>query len=281
VIVLKQKSGSVLGRFIIFLLLAAFAVFILLPFFWMITVTLRPMEVAFKWPPKFFPTEFHLDSYRKVFEEVDIFLYIGNSLKIAVLSTALSLVSASLAAYAFARLHFPGRNVIFMIFLSAMMIPGQVTNIPLFVVMSKLHLVDTHYPLIIPAVFSAITIFMQRQFMMTIPRDFDEAAAIDGAGKFYIFSRIILPMSKAILMVQAVNGFIGSWNSFYMPLIYINSEWKMTIPLGLTVLQGFLTSEDQSSVISAALMMTGFPVILFMFGQKYLVEGIQLGGIKG
>ncbi len=277
----RRKTRERIGTAFILIGLLLFAAFIIVPLLWMLSASLRtPME-AFKWPPRILPTSFDTRSYQIVFEKVDILRFLGNSVKVSVIGTLIQVLASAMAAYAFARFHFRGNRFLFLLYLTAMMIPGQVLSIPRFIVMSKLHLINTHAALILPMLFSAMGIFLIRQFMLTIPRSYDEAAMIDGASRYYCFLHIIAPMSKPAIMVIAVQTFIGSWNDFYNPLIYINSESKMTLPLGLTALRGMLNSGNESALIASVLLTLIAPLILYVFGQRYLVEGITLGGLKG
>ena len=267
---------AMFGRTLIFVLLCLFCSFILAPLSWMLATTLRlPLE-SFRIPPSLLPTSFNLDSYRLVFEKVDFFAFVQNSIKIAVCCTALHVVCSSMAAFAFARLDFPGKKWIFFLFLSALMIPSQVMNIPRFIIMSKIRLVDTHAALILPSLFGAMGIFLIRQFMMTIPKSYDEAAHIDGAGRFYCYLHIIMPMTKPALIVIALQTFIANWNDFYNPLIYLNSVSKMTLPLGLTALQSTLDTGNQSAILAGILLSLIAPLLFFLIGQRYLIEGIQI-----
>lgn len=269
-----------IGRVLIFLLLCLFCVFILAPLSWMLATTLRlPLE-SFRIPPSLLPTSFNLDSYRMVFQKVDFFAFIQNSVKVSLCCTVLHVLCSSMAAYAFARLRFPGKRFLFVAFLSALMIPSQVMNIPRFIMMAKLKLVDTHLALILPSLFGAMGIFLIRQFMMTIPKSYDEAAYIDGATKFYCYLRIIMPMTKPALIVIALQTFISTWNDFYNPLIYLNTTSKMTLPLGLTALQSTLDTGNQSAILAGIILSLVAPLLFFLFGQRYLVEGINLGGVK-
>jgi multiple sugar transport system permease protein len=216
-----------------------------------------------------------------IFVKVNFFAFFKNSIFLSVMITASQIVVCSMAAYSFSRLHFPGKNLIFIMFLVAMMIPAQVTNIPRFIFISKLRLINTHAALIIPAMFSALAIFLIRQHMMTIPKSYDEAAVIDGAGKLWIFLRIILPMTKPSIIVVAVMTFIGSWNDYYNPLLYINSMAKMPLPLGLQSITGMFGAGNQASVIAAVMLSLIPPLIFYVVGQRWLIEGINLGGLKG
>lgn len=268
-------------RSIIFMMLCLFSIFILVPLLWMFSTTMRKPVDSFKLPPAIFPERLNFDQYRLVFEKVDFLTFVRNSFIIAFSCVLLHVVFSSLSAFAFARLDFPMKKVLFIVFLSAIMIPGQVMNIPRFLMMVKLKLVDTHLALILPAFFDAMGIFLIRQFMMTIPQSYDDAAYIDGANKFQCYLRIIMPMTKPALMVIAVRNFIGSWNDFYTPLIYINTTSKMTLPLGLTRLRNAAGGDDNQAVVLAGVVLSLIaPLVFYIIGQRYLVEGINLGGIK-
>lgn len=271
---------ALLLKFFQVLGLLLFATYMFVPFLWMFATTMRPPINAFKWPPQILPRYLNFTSYQTVFEKVDFPKFIWNSVFVSMSSTVLVLVSSSLAAFTFARLRFRGANAIFIIFLMAMMIPGQVLGIPNFIIMSKLGLVDTHAALILPRLFNAFAIFLIRQFMLTIPPSYDEAARIDGANNFYIYSRIIVPMVKPALLTVALQTFIATWNDFYGPLIFLNSESKMTLPIGLTALNGMLGSGNQSSLIAGVLLSLIAPVVFYLVGQNVLMEGINIGGVK-
>lgn len=265
---------------VIAVLLAIFCAFMLIPLLWMISTSLRSPLEAFAMPPAIFPTSFDLANYREVFIKVDFFGFIKNSLIVSVSATALQLLASSMAAFAFARLRFPGRNVLFMMFLAALMIPGQVLSIPRFIIMSKAGLINNLLALILPAIFSAMSIFLLRQFMLTIPRSYDEAAYIDGATRVQCYGKIVIPMTKPAMMVMAMQTFVATWNDFYGPLIYINSMEKMTLPLGLTQLNGVLGTGNKAAVIAGVVLSLIPPLLLYSFGQRYLIEGISIGGLK-
>ena len=265
---------------IIVVLLAVFCAFMLIPLLWMVSTSLRSPLEAFTLPPAIIPTTFDLANYREVFNEVDFFAFIKNSLIVSVSATALQLLASSMAAFAFSRLRFPGRNVVFMMFLAALMIPGQVLSIPRFIIMSKAGLINNLLALILPAIFSAMSIFLLRQFMLTIPRSYDEAAYMDGATRVQCYGRIIVPMTKPAMMVMAMQTFVATWNDFYGPLIYINSVEKMTLPLGLTQLNGVLGTGNKAAVIAGVVLSLIPPLLFYCFGQRYLIEGISIGGLK-
>jgi multiple sugar transport system permease protein len=192
----------------------------------------------------------------------------------------LVLTITTAAGYSFARINFSGKKVIFMIFMAGMMIPYSATMISVYIIMSKLHLVGNLFALILPAGISPLHIFLVRQFMMTIPASYEEAAEIDGCSRFNIYSRIMVPMAKPVMMLTALQVFIGSWNNFMGPLIYL-SEWNMmTLPIGLRILQGYAGAGNVSEILAGITVSLIMPIVFYLFGQRYLIEGIALTGIK-
>ena len=239
---------------VIALLLAIFCLFMVLPLGWMISTSLREPLKAFQLPPSFFPTEFNLTNYRQAFEKVDFFAFIKNSLFVSLSATIFQLAVSSMAAFAFSRIEFPGRKVLFILFLASMMIPGQVLSIPRFIVMSKVGLINSHLALILPALFSAMAIFLLRQSMLAIPRSYDEAAYMDGATKLQCYMKIVVPMTKPTMMVMAMQTFVATWNDFYGALIYINDVKKMTLPLGLVQLNGVMGTGSKAMIIAGVVV---------------------------
>ncbi|RAP77758.1 carbohydrate ABC transporter permease [Paenibacillus montanisoli] len=271
----RTMRGYVLDGF---LLLLSFLM--LAPFLWMISTSLRLPQDSFSLPPAIFPTAFNVENYGQVFKQVPFTNFILNSLEISLIIVVGHIFISSMAAFAFARITFPGRNLIFIIFLAGLMIPGQVTIIPQFILISKLGLVDTHWALILPALINPLGIFMIRQMMMTISSTYDEAAYMDGASRMWVFLRVILPMVFPAVAVTSVMTFIGNWNDFFRPLIFLNTFEKMTLPLGMTVLNGTFGSGNLSAILAGVTLSLIVPLLFYMFGQKYLVEGITAGGLK-
>jgi multiple sugar transport system permease protein len=276
-----MKRPVKISSCVIVLLLSIFAAYIAIPFLWMIATSLRSPLVSFRMPPSLFPTTFDLENYRHIFVRVNFFAFIKNSIYVSVMITGTQLIVCSMAAYAFSRLRFPGKNSVFIMFLIALMIPAQVTSIPRFIFISRLRLINTYAALILPAMYSTLSIFLLRQHMLTIPRSYDEAAYIDGAGRIWTFIRIILPMAKPSVFVVAVMTFIGSWNDFFNPLLYINKVAMMTLPLGMQSLTGMFGQGNQASVIAAVILSLIPPLLFYVGGQRWLIKGINLGGLKG
>jgi ABC-type glycerol-3-phosphate transport system permease component len=274
-------SPATLGRFLAYLILLLVAVSMAVPFLWMISTSLKTNEAVFAVPPDWLPRPPQWSNYAEVFRIVPFALFGLNSFKIASLSTLGTLVSCSMAAFAFARLRFPGRGLLFAVLLSVLMVPGQVTLIPVYWVMAQLGWINTHYPLIVPAWFgNAFGIFLLRQFFLTLPQELMDAAKIDGCTPYGVYARIWLPLAKPALVTLAILSFIGTWNDFLSPLIYLNDQFMMTLPVGLASFQG-LHYSDWGPLMAGAFMACIPMIALFVVGQRYFVRGIVLSGLKG
>jgi multiple sugar transport system permease protein len=265
-----------------YLLAIALAVLFLFPLFWMATTSLKSMEQAYVFPPKWIPNPVMWENYVRIFTELPFALFALNSLIITVLNTIGLTFTSALVAFGFARLRAKGRDFLFIVLISTIMLPYQVILVPTFLLFKYLGWINTIWPLVVPAYFGggAFNIFLLRQFFMGIPFEYDEAAIMDGAGWFTIFWRIILPMSKPALTTVAVLNIVAVWTDFFGPLIYLNDLNKMTLAVGLAFLRGqhsaALTLLMAGSVVSTVPML-----IVFFLAQRYFVEGIQLGGLKG
>jgi multiple sugar transport system permease protein len=261
------------------IIIYALAIITLAPFIWMILTSLKDMSEIFVYPPQWLPTEFHFDNYTKAFEAAPFGRYYINSIFVAVTVTLGQLITCSMAAFAFARLQFKGRNILFYLFLGTMMIPYNVTMIPSFLVLYWLGWIDTYYALIVPGLASAFGTFLLRQFFITIPKELEEAAYIDGAGKLTVLRRIIVPLAKPALATLAIFTFMGVFNDFIWALIVINSEEMQTVQLGLAIFRDrYLTQWD---LLMAGSVTAVLPIlIVFFFAQKYFIQGITLSGLK-
>jgi multiple sugar transport system permease protein len=267
------------GMIVAALLLASAVV--LLPIVWAWSTSLRLPKDSYSMPPQWLPTEWRWQNYADVFEQVPFMQYVGNSLKVTTLTVLGQLATSTLAAYAFARLRFPGRNTLFMVLMSALMIPVFATIIPIFVVVRHLGLADTHEALILPALVTPFGIFLLRQFFLTIPTELEDAAKLDGAGPVATFWYVFLPLGMPGVAVLAVLSFNTHWNEYFRPLIFLNSWEKFTIPLGIVNLIG-PASQGSTSLVLAGVMLSLIPmIILIVFAQRYLIEGIILTGSKG
>ncbi len=271
---------------LLFALMVGLSLLFMFPFFWTVSSSLKAIDELFVFPPQLLPKSPQWNNYARVLEAQPFLRWAWNSLFVVVLSTAGTVIAASLVAYSFARFRYRGREFIFILTLGTMMLPAQVTLIPQYVMFNKMGWINTLYPLWLPHWFGggAFAIFLLRQFFMSLPRELDEAALIDGASYFRIFWRILLPLCKPVLATVAVISFIASWNDFLGPLIYIQLPEKFTLSIGLNYFKQLAETggEPTQHLLMAASVMMILPVIaLFFFTQRYFVQGIQLSGIKG
>lgn len=270
-----------IGHYLINAFLIIVAVLMIMPFLWMFSTSLRSPVESFSLPPQWVPLNPQFSNYSQVFELVPFLDFIINSFKVTVIVTAAQLLFCSMAAYGFARLEFPLKNVLFLLLMSSLMVPGSVTIVPIFILIRYLNLADTHLSLILPAATSAFGIFLLRQFFLTIPTELEDAAKIDGANPLQIYSRIILPLGAPALSVLAIFTFNGNWNEFFRPLIFLKTWDKFTLPLGLVTLRG-VEGTGSISVVLAGVALSIIPILLvFLFAQRFLIEGITLTGLKG
>lgn len=272
----KRILGGV-GYYIVAVLLAVIA---LVPFVWMISTSLKSRGALMSIPIEWIPAEPTLDAYGEVFSRFPFLKTIGNSLFITCSFTLLTIVSASMAAFAFAKIRFRGSRLVLGLYLATMMIPTQVTMIPLFVVMNKLGLIDSYASVILPGIFKPFAVFMLVQQMRAIPEDFLDAARIDGAGIFRVYRRIALPMCAPTIATLAVTTFMESWNDYLWPLLMLTDRNKMTLPIALSTLNGQYNTEY--NVLMAGSLISMIPiVIIYLCAQKQFKNGLMAGGIKG
>jgi len=262
------------------LLVPAAAIF-LIPFLWMISTSLKPNSQLFTYPPVWIPHPFMWENYPKSVTYVPFFTYFKNTLIIALASMVGVVISSSLVAYSLARIPWPGRNILFLLTIATLMLPYQVTLIPVFLVFSRLGWVGDFRPLILPQFFGfALYIFLLRQFFMTIPKELSEAARIDGASEFRIYWSVILPLAKPALATVAVFQFIRSWTDYLGPLIYLNDQQLYTLQLGLYQYSSQY-GREWGLLMAAAVLITLPVIIVFFLTQRTFVQGVTLSGIKG
>lgn len=272
---LSQVGGWLFNIFLVLIGLLMF-----LPFYWVLVTSILPSDVAYSLPPKWLPTHITFDNFRQVFTLIPFGLLVLNSLKISIIITLGAIITSTLAAYAFARLRFPGRDIFFVLLLAALMVPPQVVAIPTFVLVRVLGLLDTHEAVYLPALVNVLGIFLLRQFFLTIPKELDDAAKMDGAGHLRILFEIYVPLSWPSLSALAIVIFQAAWNDFFWPNLFLSSPEKMTLPVGLVALQG-LYGNGSSAVIFAAISMVLLPVlILFIFTQRALTESLATTALK-
>lgn len=274
------KIKKVFFRVIHYAIMVMITVLMLMPIGWMLGTSMRQSKESFVLPPSFWPTQFNLDNFKQVFHAIPILKFAWNSLFITFLAAAFMVLFTSMAAYAFARINFKGKNILFIFMLAGLMIPVQSIIVPVFLIIRKLNLIDTKWALIVTSIYYPLGLLMLRQFMMTIPKSYDEAAVCDGAGKMTIFFRVILPMSKSTIMVAFVMHFVSVWNNFFSAMIFLNSTAKMTLPLGITVLNTTDGNSNMPLMTSAVLLTLIPPMIIYIFGQKYLMQGNMISGVK-
>ncbi len=276
----SKKLNSMLWRNFARFLLIVVTIIYVLPFYWMFSTSLKADNELFEMPPKWFPIPPHWENYPRALNFFPFWRYFFNSVIITVGSVIGTLVASPLVAYGFSKIKWPGRDVWFIIMLSTMMLPFAVTMIPTFVIFQKLGMVNTFWPLILPS-FTGVPmhIFLIRQFFNSIPDDLIDAARVDGATEFQIYRKIMLPLSKPVLLLVALFQFLAAWNNYLGPLIYLTDESKYPLALGLP--QFINRYGTYWNVMMAAATMAVIPsIVFFFFAQKYLIEGIKLSGLK-
>ncbi len=277
---INRKYQRLFGAILFYVLGSLVAIVILIPFLWMIITSLKSKGALLSIPVEWIPKEPSLDAYTKILGLQDFSGSIFNSFYLAVTTSLVQILSASMAAYAFSKIRFKGRESLFKVYLATMMIPFQVVFIPLFIVMSSLKLTNNLNAFLLLQLFNPFAIFMLRQKMMTISDSFIEAAIIDGANQLQIFRKIVLPLSSGILATLAVMAFMGSWNDYLFPLVMISDKKKFTLPLILSALQGQYSSDY--NLLMAGSLISILPIlIVYMLAQNYFRSGLQIGGIKG
>jgi len=277
----RSTLGHVGRRIAVHLSLLILGVAFIIPFFWLLSTSVKPDSQIFVWPPVWIPHPLAFDNYSKGLTFVPFDRFTLNSLVIALGNVVGTVTSCSLSAYGLARIRWPGRNLLFGLLLATIMVPFQVRMIPLFIIFRTLDWIDTLYPLIVPSFFGgAFYVFLLRQFFMTIPRELSEAAKVDGASEFGIYWRIILPLARPALATVALFAFLGAWDDFLGPLIYLNSQQNYTISLGLMMFRGQYGS-FWGQLMAVSTVMTAPIIVLFFVTQRTFIQGITLTGLKG
>ncbi len=282
-----QTTGTpwyyTLGEILIWIFLIVMAIIEFAPISWIFATSLRNPPESFRLPPSFWPTSFHWENYLTVITspQIEFLRFFWNSFKIASMVTAAQLLTCSMAAFSFARLRYPGRDVLFFAFLSSMMVPSTVIIIPTFILVRSLGLMDTHWALILPALTSAFGVFLVRQQFMTLPGELMDAAKIDGAGFFRIYWQVLLPLAGPGLSALGIFTFLGSWNNFLGPLLFLRTWSKYTFPIAIVTLQGYMGTGNRAHVL-AAVMISIFPTLMFfLVAQRFVIQGIAVTGLKG
>lgn len=277
----RKSAGRLLARAATHAALIILSGCYLLPLYWMISTSLKPDDQIHAWPPRWFPSPVTFDNYRKGLEFIDFPLMLGNTVTVSVLTVAGTILSCSLAAYGLGVLRWKGRDAIFYTLLLTMMLPPQVTMVPLFVLFTRLGWVDTFAPLVAPHFFgSAFSIFLMRQFFRGIPHELTEAATIDGCSAWGIYAGIIMPLSRPVIATVALFSFLAAWNDYMGPLIYLADPRRYTLSLGLATFNSqYGTFPGQLMAVSTIMTL---PVLaLFFLTQKTFIQGMSRSGIKG
>jgi multiple sugar transport system permease protein len=274
-----MKNRSDIKKIIFYIVLVLGSVVMILPFLWMLSTSLKTSDATMLLPPEWIPKNITFENFVEVTETMPMGKFFMNSIFVAIVSTFFQVIVCAMAGYAFARIDFKGREVLFYIYLGTLMVPSQVTLTPLFIIMRSFGWINTYKALILPGIFSAFGTFLMRQFFKGIPKSLEEAAFIDGAGYISIFFRIILPLAKPVLATLWVFGFMASWNNYLWPLIITSDASHMTLPLGLASLQGRWTTDW--NVLMAGTLISIVPIVfVYVFTQKYIIKGMTHTGLK-
>lgn len=281
----RLVAGRTLNRILLYVLCTCLSVLFMMPFLWAVASSLKQPFELFVFPPAFFPKTLQFKNYVTVFRDFPFPRWYWNTVVIVVLNTTGVLLTSSIVAYGFARFEFRFRHVLFILVIATMMLPAQITLIPRFILFDKLHWLDTLLPLWVPAWFGGtpFAIFLMRQFMLTLPRDLDEAAILDGASYFRVFWQILVPLCKPALATLAIINFIAVWNEFLDPVVFLSSSKNFPIAVGLWFFQAQpMSAMPTAHLLLAASVTTIIPPILIFFAfQRYFVRGVALTGLKG
>ncbi|GGI46931.1 ABC transporter permease [Paenibacillus marchantiophytorum] len=276
----RVPTGALIRKMVLYAVVIVVSLSMIVPFLWMLSASVKSEAEIFGFPIQWIPSEFFWSNYKKVWTELPFFTYYLNTIKIAVLTTLLQIVTCSTAAYAFAKVKFPERDKLFFLYVATMMVPYQVMMIPQFMLMKTLGLMDSHWALILLGAFSPFGVFLFRQFFMSIPEELSEAARIDGLSEFGIYSRIILPLIRPAIASLTIFTFMHAWNDFLGPLIYLNSDRLFTLQLGMQHFQSEHATE-YGPLMAAAVCAIVPTIIIYFMAQDHFVEGISAGAVKG
>ncbi|MFN4190628.1 MAG: carbohydrate ABC transporter permease [Pseudothermotoga sp.] len=275
----KNGISKLVGNILTYAILLFVALTMLIPFLWMVSTSLMDKMEVFQFPPKFIPDEPKWSNYKNAMTLVPFGRYFLNSTIMVIVIVPVQLLFCSMVAYAFARMNFPGRDFVFWMFLSTMMVPGIVTLIPSFLIVKSLNWIDTYWALTVPSFFSVWGTFLLRQFFLTLPKNLEDAARIDGASEFMIFWKIVLPLSKPALATLGIFAFMGAWKAFMWPLLVTRTEKMRTVEVGIAYFKTMFEVNWPYQMAAAVVVMLPV-IIMFLIAQKYFVEGISLTGMK-
>lgn len=276
----RRRAWGGAGQALMYVFLAVLAVAILLPFVWMAVSSVKTDREVFTVPIQWIPKSYHFDNFVDIWKEIPLATYLENSLLLSVVITFLQVLTGSFAAYGFAKMRFPGRDVLFMGYIATIAVPWQAYMVPQYIMMQKMGLVNTRWSLILIQAFGAFGVFLMRQFYLTIPDEISEAARLDGLSEYGIWFRIMLPLSKPALASLALLTFVNTWNDYMGPFIYLTDNNLWTVQIGL---RSFIGQYDaQYAMIMAGSVISVVPIlVIFLLGQRYFVRGIATTGMKG
>lgn len=277
---MNLTARRLIPRMLIYFILILGTACMLIPFVWMLSSSLKMGKDVFSFPIQWIPTRFEWENYAVIWRQIPLLTFFGNTVKLTVIITIIQLLTSSFAAYAFAKLVFPGRDLLFLGYVATIAIPWQVYMVPQYILMSRLGFTNSHMALILMQSFTAFGVFMMRQFYLGVPNELSEAARIDGLNDYGIYARIMLPLSKPALATLTISTFVFVWNDFMGPLIYLSSNDKKTLQLGLRM---FITqySADYHLIMAASLVSLVPVFVMFASLQKFFVEGVATSGLKG
>ena len=277
---MKKTKQDLFVQVCVYLVLILITVVTLLPLVWMFSASFKLDSEIFSVPIQWIPKTFHFENYVRIWQKIPFGLFTFNSFKLTIIVTFIQVLTCSFAAYGFSKCKFRGRDTLFLCYIATIAIPWQIYMLPQYSLMQKLHLVDTHLGYILMQSFAAFGVFLLRQFYQSVPNELIEAARIDGLSEYGCYFRIVLPLAKPAIATLTIFTFVNTWNDFMGPMIYFNSESNKTIPLGIRMFIGQYSSEYQ--LIMAASVVALLPVlILYVFCQRFFVQGIATSGLKG
>ncbi|WP_185362785.1 carbohydrate ABC transporter permease [Listeria booriae] len=273
------KASSIVRKVFTYTIIVLGGAIMVLPFIWMVSTAFKSGAANMVLPPQFIPDEPTWSNFERVFEMFPMLQFLVNSIVVAIVTTVGQMLFCSMAAYAFARIEFWGRDKLFLLYLATMMVPAQVTMIPQFILMKQLGWLDSYTGLIVPGLFGVFGTFLLRQAFMGIPKELDEAVFMDGGNHFTVFRKVILPLAKPTFATLGILTFMQSWNSYLWPLIVTSSQEMATLPLGLSLLQGRYGTDF--GLMMAGVLISVIPILaVYLFAQKYFIQGMTMSGMK-
>ena len=272
-----RRRGRDLRSLVVLIPVAIVALF---PLYWLVTTALTPSSAAIRVPPSLIPAEPTLENFARLFTQAPVVAWALNSLVIATAIMAGHVVFDSMAGYAFAKKRFPGKNLLFVLIVSSLMIPVHVTLVPRFILVSEIGLVNNPLGVILPSIADVFGIFLMRQFISSLPSELEDAARVDGASEWQVFWRIVMPLSRPAVATVAIFSFVGAWNAFLWPLIVLSRRELLTLPVGVATLQQEFT-QNIGMVMAGAAVGAVPMIVLFLVFQRYFLEGVRVGGLKG